>query len=87
MARRAAEQAGAAVLKVEPELHDTPANRALLRGYGFAPSRQTVQPPSTIQLASAGSEDEILARMKSKWRYNIRLAERKGVTVRAADAR
>jgi lipid II:glycine glycyltransferase (peptidoglycan interpeptide bridge formation enzyme) len=32
-----------------------------------------------------GSEDDILARMKQKTRYNVRLAEKKGVTVRAWD--
>ncbi|MFN8464232.1 MAG: peptidoglycan bridge formation glycyltransferase FemA/FemB family protein [Caldilineaceae bacterium] len=74
---------GAAVLKIEPDLPDTADNRALLRSYGFSPSSQTVQPPSTITLDINGTEDAILSRMKSKWRYNVRLAERKGVQVRA----
>ena len=80
-----ARQSGAAFVKIEPSLPDTPENRALLTSYGFRPSPQTVQPRSTITLDISGSEDEILARMKSKWRYNIRLAERKEVTVRAGD--
>ncbi len=71
------------VLKIEPDLPDTAANRALLTRYGFRPSPQTVQPRSTVILDIRGDEDDILARMKSKWRYNVRLAERKGVTVRA----
>ena len=79
----AARQRGAAFVKIEPSLLDTPANRALLASYGFRPSPQTVQPRSTIALDITGSEDEILARMKSKWRYNIRLAERKEVVVRS----
>ena len=82
----AARQSGAAFVKIEPSLLDTPANRALLASYGFRPSPQTVQPRSTIALDISGSEDEILNRMKSKWRYNIRLAERKEVTVRAGEA-
>jgi len=77
---------GASVLKIEPELPDSLQNRALLHKYGFTPSKQTVQPRSTIVLDIGQDEETILARMKSKWRYNVRLAERKGVTVRAAGA-
>ncbi len=73
---------GAAVLKIEPDLPDTAANRILLHGYGFSPSRQTIQPPSTVTVDLAGGVDAILGAMKSKWRYNVRLAERKEVTVR-----
>ncbi|HHY58603.1 MAG TPA: peptidoglycan bridge formation glycyltransferase FemA/FemB family protein [Chloroflexi bacterium] len=81
--RAAAQRAGAAVLKIEPELPDTPVHRARLYDAGFTPSAQTVQPPSTIFVDLSGGEDAVLAAMKSKWRYNVRLAERKGVTVRA----
>ena len=45
-------------------------------------SLQNIQPPRTIVIDLRGSEDEILARMKQKTRYNIRLAEKKGVSVR-----
>ncbi len=45
-----------------------------------------VQPPDTVVLALAPSEDELLAAMKSKWRYNIRYASKHGVTVRAVRA-
>lgn len=77
---------GAAVLKLEPELADTPANRALLTSYGCHPSRQTIQPRSTSLIDISGAEEAILDAMKSKWRYNIRLAKRKEVIVRAATA-
>ena len=81
--RAAAHRAGAGVLKIEPDLPDTPANRALLREHGFTPSAQNVQPPATILVELAGGADVVLAAMKSKWRYNVRLAARKDVTVRA----
>ena len=48
-------------------------------------STHNIQPPRTIMVAIRGSEEEILGRMKQKTRYNIRLAEKKGVTVRAWD--
>ncbi|MBP7964570.1 MAG: peptidoglycan bridge formation glycyltransferase FemA/FemB family protein [Caldilineaceae bacterium] len=79
--RAKAKRNGAAFLKIEPDLPDTAENQNLLTSYGFRPSPQTVQPRSTIVLDISGDEDEILARMKSKWRYNIRLAGRKGVVV------
>ena len=46
-------------------------------------SPHNIQPPRTIIVDIRGSEGEILAKMKQKTRYNIRLAEKKGVTIRA----
>ena len=43
-----------------------------------------VQPPSTVLIDLNRSPDELLAAMHKKNRYNIRLAERKGVEVRSA---
>lgn len=40
-----------------------------------------VQPPDTVLLSLEPGEEEILAGMKPKWRYNIRLAAKKGVLV------
>ncbi len=72
----------AAVLKIEPELPVSAEFAAQLTGYGFQPSPQRIQPLSTIHIDLAADEEAILAAMKPKWRYNIRLAERKGVSVR-----
>ncbi len=77
---------GVAVLKIEPELADSPEHQALLGRYGFRASPQTIQPHSTIVLNIAAGDDAILQDMKSKWRYNIRLAKRKNVTVRELSA-
>lgn len=43
------------------------------------------QPRRTILVSLDGSEEDILSRMKQKTRYNIRLAEKKDVTVKLSD--
>jgi lipid II:glycine glycyltransferase (peptidoglycan interpeptide bridge formation enzyme) len=50
-------------------------------------SAADVQPPDTVLLDLRPDEEGLLSGMKPKWRYNIRLAEKKGVTVAGIDAR
>ncbi len=49
---------------------------------GWMFSRDQIQFRNTVLIDLSPSEDELLARMKQKTRYNIRLAQKKGVTVR-----
>lgn len=69
--------------KLEPDGWN--AGRWLSDAGRWSPSPHNIQPPRTIVIDLRSTEDEILARMKQKTRYNIRLAEKKGVTVRAWD--
>ncbi|UCF27940.1 MAG: peptidoglycan bridge formation glycyltransferase FemA/FemB family protein [Chloroflexota bacterium] len=48
---------------------------------GFQESPHAIQPMRTIIVDLQENEEEILARMKQKTRYNIRLASKKGVEV------
>ena len=78
-------------LKLEPDLwtnqkQETPAlSQAEEMNLELRTSPHNIQPPHTIIVDLRQDEAEILARMKQKTRYNIRLAEKKGVTVRAWD--
>jgi lipid II:glycine glycyltransferase (peptidoglycan interpeptide bridge formation enzyme) len=50
------------------------------RGWRFSPDQ--IQFKNTVEINLSLSLEELLARMKQKTRYNIRLAERKGINVR-----
>lgn len=80
---QAARRQRAGALWMEPERLAAPGNHQQLQGLGLRHSSRTIQPPCTIAVDIAPDEKTILARMKQKTRYNIRLAARKGVTVRA----
>ena len=73
----------AVFLKIEPDAWDDEPATWNLKPATISP--HNIQPPRTIIIDLTGSEDDILARMKQKTRYNIRLAAKKGVTVRAWD--
>jgi lipid II:glycine glycyltransferase (peptidoglycan interpeptide bridge formation enzyme) len=73
----------AVFLKLEPDIwNDQPPDTSHLT---LRTSSHNIQPPRTIIVDLTGPEEQILARMKQKTRYNIRLAEKKGVTVRTWD--
>jgi len=89
-------QRRAILLKIEPDVAEdrsaersrrSPALAQRLTELGFRPSPQTIQPQCTILLDLTPDPEAILARMKSKTRYNIRLAGRKGVSVREGTAK
>ena len=53
------------------------------RGWGY--SSDQIQFKNTVVIDLHSTEDELLARMKQKTRYNIRLAEKKGVSLRVGN--
>lgn len=70
----------AAALFLEPDgaLPALPVGGSL----AWQPSETQFQPLRTIKVRADRSDDELLAAMKPKTRYNVRLAERRGVAVR-----
>lgn len=75
-----------AFLKIEPHAPDDDAVCDTISWHNFVVSQFTVQPRRTIVVDLSPTEEAILAGMKQKTRYNIRLAARKGVTVRCGSA-
>lgn len=53
-----------------------------LKRRGWVESSDQIQFKNTVIVDLTASEEDILMRMKQKTRYNVRLAEKKGVTVR-----
>jgi lipid II:glycine glycyltransferase (peptidoglycan interpeptide bridge formation enzyme) len=73
---------GAIALKIDPDTN-LPAVVEALTQRGWRYSAEQIQFRNTALLDLGLSEAELLSAMKSKTRYNTRLAARRGVTVRA----
>jgi peptidoglycan pentaglycine glycine transferase (the first glycine) len=80
-----ARAAGAIFVKIDPdvELDAGAAFGDCLQRLGWRPSPEQIQFKNTLLVDLERSEEELLAAMKAKTRYNVRLAARRGVTVRA----
>ena len=77
------------VIKIDPDVPSSnTAFSSMLQSFGFRAKEggknfEAIQPRYVFRLNVEGkTEAELLANFHQKWRYNIRLAERKGVTVR-----
>ena len=66
--------------KLEPDHWGNENNILVTKPWSLSP--YNIQPPRTIVVDLKVNEQEIMARMKQKCRYNIRLAEKKRVTFR-----
>jgi lipid II:glycine glycyltransferase (peptidoglycan interpeptide bridge formation enzyme) len=84
--RELAREQRALAIKIDPPVAAAKAGDAL-RTLGFrrAPVAEVgfggTQPRAVMKLSPLGDDDALLARFKPKTRYNLRLAERKGVEV------
>lgn len=68
-------------IKLEPDAFETDNPDPWPQDLNLLASRP-IQPAQTITLDLSGDETEILGRMKQKTRYNIHLAEKKGILVK-----
>ncbi len=78
-----AQRARALFIKIDPDVRiEKTAVVEALRHRGWVPSGEQVQFRNTVLIDLTLTPEERLAAMHQKTRYNVRLAERKGVTVR-----
>ncbi len=64
---------------------DIKQNQKFLKEADFVKSFEEIQPENRIWIDLTKSEDEILAQMKSKGRYNIKVARRHGVKIEVSN--
>lgn len=89
-ARKVAKDHGAIFLKIDPDVPvGNTAYMHMLKECGFRRNEtgldfEGVQPGFVFRLDIHPSEEELLNNMHSKTRYNIRLAQKKGVQIRTA---
>jgi len=74
-----ARKQGAILLKIDPESEES--EQAAYKALGFKIQKKQVQPRATMFLDLTKGLDELLRSFEEKTRYNIRLAEKKGVKV------
>lgn len=90
-ARRVASEHGAIFLKLDPDVEkDNEIFKSILRQCNFKQNQtgmnfEGVQPRFVFRLDLNPSEIKLMENMHSKWRYNIRLASKKGVKIREAE--
>jgi peptidoglycan pentaglycine glycine transferase (the first glycine) len=69
-------------VKIDPDVgRDRGDVSVLLESRGWRASQEQIQFRNTVLVDLRRSEEELLSAMKGKWRYNVRLAQRKGVEV------
>lgn len=81
--KECSQERGSFLLKIEPDEVMADWHPQAWVECGFRPSSHSIQPRRTLVIDLTAPEEELLAAMHQKTRYNIRLAGRKGVRVRA----
>lgn len=79
--QRIARQAGCLFIRIRPQLIDSPSLRKTVQDLGFMIAPMHLTADLTLQLDLTKPADQLLAEMRKNTRYEIRRAEKLGLTV------
>jgi lipid II:glycine glycyltransferase (peptidoglycan interpeptide bridge formation enzyme) len=68
-------------IKIDPDIPSGARASSVLNRRGWCVSGEQIQFRNSVMLDLTRTDEELLAAMKPKWRYNIRLAQKRGVRV------
>jgi peptidoglycan pentaglycine glycine transferase (the first glycine) len=79
-----ARRRGALFVRLEPDVYEPDFNYEAMRAAGFSRTPDYIQAKDTVKVPIAKNDEELLASFHHKHRYNIRLAEKRGLSVRSS---
>jgi lipid II:glycine glycyltransferase (peptidoglycan interpeptide bridge formation enzyme) len=71
-------------VRLEPDVYDREFDYKLMKNEGFIQTPEYVQANDTVKVLIAKEDEELLDSFHKKHRYNIKLAEKRGCTVRTS---
>lgn len=84
--RKVAKENRCSFVRIRPQLYRTPENLDILKSLKLKPSPMHLAAEHTVIIDLAKSEDELLANMRRQTRYEVRRAEKLGITVETSNS-
>jgi peptidoglycan pentaglycine glycine transferase (the first glycine) len=72
--------------RIEPDAYEPDFAYTIVKGEGFLRTPDYIQAKDTVKVPINKGDEELLASFHHKHRYNIKLAEKRGLTVRSSTA-
>lgn len=79
--KRQAKERNCVFVRVRPQIDSSPEHLQIFKSLGFRPAQMHLHAELTSQLDLRPTEEELLANMRKKTRYEVRQADKKGIKV------